>query len=115
MFQEPEGGRNHGCGPNCRNGTVGSSRGERRRKRERKQRKERRKRKREAYERQQPGGSRGGEKGRPPVGTKSAGSKRPAYGFRGQREQAKVERAQLWEDKEKVKLICFIVQNDQRE
>ena len=63
---------------------------------------------------QQPGGSRGGEKGRPPVGTKSAGSKRPAYGFRGQREQAKVERAQLWEDKEKVKLICFIVRNDQR-
>ena len=63
---------------------------------------------------QQPGTSRVGEKGRPPVGTKPTGPTRPAFGFRGQREQAKVERAQLWEDKAKVKLICFIVRNDQQ-
>ena len=63
---------------------------------------------------QQPGTSRAGERGRPPVGTKPAGSTRPTFGFRGQREQAKVERAQLWEDKAKVKLICFIVRNDQK-
>ena len=62
----------------------------------------------------QPGASRGGDRGRPPVGTKSAGPKRPVAGFKGQREQAKVERAQLWEDKAKVNLICFIVRNDQR-